>query len=118
MCLPCTLGGASKKKTQKTCVPDYNIQKYTYIRQTEEGDKKLSEYLETIDWGPVVLNHNPSTIVDKLHEIFQAEDGIRDFCLSRGLGDVYKRQMYWLAKVRPRYNCLRFQILHGIYSPV
>eukprot|EP01015_Nassula_variabilis_P035589 TRINITY_DN8974_c0_g1_i9.p3 TRINITY_DN8974_c0_g1~~TRINITY_DN8974_c0_g1_i9.p3 ORF type:complete len:136 (+),score=55.53 TRINITY_DN8974_c0_g1_i9:3-410(+) len=25
---------------------------------------------------------------------FQAEDGIRDFCLSRGLGDVYKRQVY------------------------
>ena len=24
--------------------------------------------------------------------VFQAEDGIRDFCLSRGLGDVYKRQ--------------------------
>ncbi len=23
---------------------------------------------------------------------FQAEDGIRDFCLSRGLGDVYKKQ--------------------------
>ena len=23
---------------------------------------------------------------------WQAEDGIRDFCLSRGLGDVYKRQ--------------------------
>ena len=23
---------------------------------------------------------------------FQAEDGIRVFCLSRGLGDVYKRQ--------------------------
>jgi len=27
---------------------------------------------------------------------FQAEDGIRDFCLSRGLGDVYKRQLYTL----------------------
>ena len=27
---------------------------------------------------------------------FQAEDGIRDFCLSRGLGDVYKRQAYSL----------------------
>src|SRR5678810_1424768 len=26
---------------------------------------------------------------------FQAEDGIRDFCLSRGLGDVYKRQQYF-----------------------
>ena len=27
---------------------------------------------------------------------FQAEDGIRDFCLSRGLGDVYKRQFHHL----------------------
>ncbi len=26
---------------------------------------------------------------------FQAEAGIRVFCLSRGLGDVYKRQDYW-----------------------
>ncbi len=25
--------------------------------------------------------------------IFQAEDGIRDFCLSRGLGDGYERQL-------------------------
>ena len=28
---------------------------------------------------------------------FQAEDGIRDFCLSRGLGDVYKRQLILLG---------------------
>ena len=28
---------------------------------------------------------------------FQAEDGIRDFCLSRGLGDVYKRQLPFRA---------------------
>eukprot|EP00828_Plagiopyla_frontata_P038739 TRINITY_DN50857_c0_g1_i1.p2 TRINITY_DN50857_c0_g1~~TRINITY_DN50857_c0_g1_i1.p2 ORF type:complete len:147 (-),score=9.25 TRINITY_DN50857_c0_g1_i1:14-454(-) len=27
---------------------------------------------------------------------FQAEDGIRDFCLSRGLGDVYKRQTNYM----------------------
>ena len=27
-------------------------------------------------------------------KFFQAEDGIRDFCLSRGLGDVYKRQVH------------------------
>ncbi len=26
--------------------------------------------------------------------LFQAEDGIRDCLLSRGLGDVYKRQDY------------------------
>ena len=25
---------------------------------------------------------------------FQAEDGIRDIAVSRGLGDVYKRQFY------------------------
>ena len=34
---------------------------------------------------------------------FQAEDGIRDFCLSRGLGDVYKRQkltVYRLDTIR------------------
>ena len=29
---------------------------------------------------------------------FQAEDGIRDFCLSRGLGDVYKRQLFRLVE--------------------
>ncbi|CZR75368.1 hypothetical protein CDFC105_03947 [Clostridioides difficile] len=29
---------------------------------------------------------------------FQAEDGIRDFCLSRGLGDVYKRQVLELLR--------------------
>ena len=28
---------------------------------------------------------------------FQAEDGIRDFCLSRGLGDVYKRQVLTIS---------------------
>ena len=30
-------------------------------------------------------------------KFFQAEDGIRDFCLSRGLGDVYKRQSVRMA---------------------
>src|SRR5678810_696945 len=33
---------------------------------------------------------------------FQAEDGIRDFCLSRGLGDVYKRQVPAAVAVRDR----------------
>ena len=35
---------------------------------------------------------------EKIFEFFfQAEDGIRDFCLSRGLGDVYKRQVTFLV---------------------
>ena len=31
---------------------------------------------------------------------FQAEDGIRDFCLSRGLGDVYKRQLRFSTELK------------------
>eukprot|EP00656_Telonema_subtile_P009264 TRINITY_DN1434_c0_g1_i5.p1 TRINITY_DN1434_c0_g1~~TRINITY_DN1434_c0_g1_i5.p1 ORF type:complete len:107 (-),score=23.58 TRINITY_DN1434_c0_g1_i5:211-531(-) len=30
---------------------------------------------------------------------FQAEDGIRDLVRSRGLGDVYKRQLWWTPKL-------------------
>eukprot|EP00828_Plagiopyla_frontata_P041632 TRINITY_DN5992_c0_g1_i3.p1 TRINITY_DN5992_c0_g1~~TRINITY_DN5992_c0_g1_i3.p1 ORF type:complete len:178 (+),score=26.21 TRINITY_DN5992_c0_g1_i3:3-536(+) len=42
---------------------------------------------------------------------FQAEDGIRDFCLSRGLGDVYKRQVHgfaapWLCNLKTTYLVL------------
>src|SRR5678810_1360821 len=42
-----------------------------------------------------------STILDLVlyFFFFQAEDGIRDFCLSRGLGDVYKRQIQALLPV-------------------
>ena len=32
---------------------------------------------------------------------FQAEDGIRDLVRSRGLGDVYKRQVGWLVPDDP-----------------
>ena len=38
---------------------------------------------------------------------FQAEDGIRDCLLSRGLGDVYKRQV-------PNIVCLPFSYLRNI----
>ena len=36
---------------------------------------------------------------------FQAEDGIRDLVRSRGLGDVYKRQLQTLALVA--------EVIHG-----
>ena len=32
---------------------------------------------------------------------FQAEDGIRDLVRSRGLGDVYKRQMIMIPEGKP-----------------
>ena len=39
---------------------------------------------------------------------FQAEDGIRDFCLSRGLGDVYKRQPHGETVIRAGQYILAF----------
>ena len=33
-------------------------------------------------------------IIKKKKDFFQAEDGIRDVERSRGLGDVYKRQIF------------------------
>ena len=38
------------------------------------------------------FRNKPKPIVLIAGCVAQAEDGIRDFCLSRGLGDVYKRQ--------------------------
>ena len=38
---------------------------------------------DLIDWG-------------EINKPFQAEDGIRDLVRSRGLGDVYKRQLFQL----------------------
>ncbi|GAB5864065.1 hypothetical protein JMUB7532_27490 [Staphylococcus aureus] len=33
-----------------------------------------------------------------IYKTIQAEDGIRDLRMSRGLGDVYKRQLFKLFK--------------------
>ena len=46
---------------------------------------------------------------------FQAEDGIRDLVRSRGLGDVYKRQVFILC-----HNSLRFLFikLSGRYCAI
>ena len=38
---------------------------------------------------------------------FQAEDGIRDLVRSRGLGDVYKRQVLRGFEVSPGHECLQ-----------
>ena len=41
-----------------------------------------------------------SLLSESLAFFFQAEDGIRDLVRSRGLGDVYKRQMLYPGMVR------------------
>ena len=38
-------------------------------------------------------------VIDMLCFFFQAEDGIRDLVRSRGLGDVYKRQVFVIGSI-------------------
>ena len=52
---------------------------------THKNIMKDGDPLTEKDYIPFLVNRGLS--------FFQAEDGIRDFCLSRGLGDVYKRQL-------------------------
>ena len=42
----------------------------------------------------VLGSRHPRLNVDSGFFFFQAEDGIRDLVRSRGLGDVYKRQLF------------------------
>ena len=43
---------------------------------------------------------------------FQAEDGIRDLVRSRGLGDVYKRQVQFVEHLLG--NCFRQNLATGV----
>ena len=44
---------------------------------------------------------------------FQAEDGIRDLVRSRGLGDVYKRQLLGFKRLEGRLVLDRLAAAHG-----
>ena len=49
---------------------------------------------------------NDADRINRIHYcfFFQAEDGIRDLVRSRGLGDVYKRQVPTQDEIIPNYN--------------
>ena len=49
---------------------------------------------------------------------FQAEDGIRDFCLSRGLGDVYKRQVKEMLDLSFRSSKMGFLLFMCLSLPL
>ena len=55
------------------------------VREGDQGDDHVADYM--FKEVPVA-----------------AEDGIRDFCLSRGLGDVYKRQHHMLNMSLKRFT--------------
>ena len=48
------------------------------------------------------------------YEKIKAEDGIRDFCLSRGLGDVYKRQSHNRKTLEPSRGAWKDGALDGL----
>ena len=59
--------------------------------------KNLFKLGHTTGLALVMLMGAPSMASAQTSEIVEHEDGIRDFCLSRGLGDVYKRQPFFCA---------------------
>ena len=64
-------------------------------------------YIKTCVWCVIDIVYEVSDInnddryfVDDCFFFFQAEDGIRDLVRSRGLGDVYKRQEWFMGSFR------------------
>ena len=49
---------------------------------------------------------------------FQAEDGIRDLVRSRGLGDVYKRQVQHRRPAQPNIVGLLAEVVHHLKGVV
>ena len=61
------------------------VKKNGYIHTQKTNMKYVG-----LDWGAHFINFPNDTTF-----FFQAEDGIRDVERSRGLGDVYKRQVVY-----------------------
>ena len=81
------------------------------IKQYQETFSAMKDFVaKGEDESIWMLEHDPvftlGTAADQKHilkitdiDVFQAEDGIRDPDWSRGLGDVYKRQIIQLQKM-------------------
>ena len=63
----------------------------------------------------VVLLNTSNIQIHVILFFFQAEDGIRDLVRSRGLGDVYKRQVRGEAKVGPE-GATGVEDAHAVHS--
>ena len=74
-------------------VPDYSIEKYSYVKQTAESDAKLAEAFRKIDWTEVTELESPSEMVDKLHEIFKTT---MDKCYETNTTTRKSNQPQWI----------------------
>ena len=53
-------------------VPEYNTESYSYYRQTAEGDEKMMQYIQSIDWKAELQEvSEPDKMVEKMHSQFE-----------------------------------------------
>ena len=74
-------------------VPDYTIERYSYVKQSQEGDLKLKTFLEQADWTTVTNCSSVHTMVDRLHDIF--EKGM-EVCYDRVTTSRKSNQPQWI----------------------
>ena len=53
-------------------VPEYTVQKYSYVKQTKEGDLKFSEILKDFNWKSVTQAQTATQMVGELHAVFDS----------------------------------------------
>ena len=76
-------------------VPQYEIQKYTYLKQTPEGDTKLKEFLCKQDWKTVFVGCQDSTcMVERMHAVF--EKGMEE-CYDRKSSTKKTSEPPWIT---------------------
>ena len=74
---------------------------YPYLSKKPSDAVRLEKVAQADqDLYVIAMFRDPRSVITSKHWSSKAEDGIRDFCLSRGLGDVYKRQRCWLPAQR------------------
>ena len=79
------------------------------------GGRRIIKKGGIYDWHETVSTHNRQKCT---RTFFQAEDGIRDVERSRGLGDVYKRQVCVHIDI-DHYICIdNLNILFSCSCPV
>ena len=75
---------------------DWNAGDQSFTQIPDDAENlTLAHYSPNFDRVGWVLDKNVVFPIDRLYEL--AEDGIRDSVASRGLGDVYKRQLISLS---------------------
>ena len=52
-------------------VEQYTVQKYSYVKQTPEGDIKFAEHLRCADLDQIVRQPNTDCMAERLHDLFR-----------------------------------------------